>query len=58
MKKEIITVGLAVMVGATVSPAWAIFESDRALRQKATVTMIDAIKTAEQASPARRLKSI
>ena len=57
MKKEIISVGLAIMVGATVVPAWAMFESDRALSEKATVSMVDAIKTAEQAKPGKTVEA-
>ncbi len=56
MKKEIITVGLAIMLGATVAPAWAMFDSDRTLSEKATVSMIDAIKTAEQAKPGKTVE--
>ena len=56
MKKEIITVGLAIMLGASVAPARAMFESDRALSEKATVSMIDAIKTAEQAKPGKTVE--
>ena len=50
MKKTILSFGLALALGGTVVPAWALFESDRALSEKATVSMIDALKTAEQAS--------
>ncbi len=39
-----------------VAPAWALFESDRALSEKATVSMIDAIKTAEQAKPGKTVE--
>ena len=56
MKKEIISVGLAILLGATVVPAWAMFESDRALSEKATVSMVDAIKTAEQARPGKTVE--
>ena len=56
MKKVIISVGLAMMLGATVVPAWAMFESDRALSEKATVSMVDAIKTAEQAKPGKTVE--
>jgi uncharacterized membrane protein YkoI len=56
MKKEIITVGLAIMLGSTVAPAWAMFDSDRTLSEKATVSMIDAIKTAEQAKPGKTVE--
>ena len=53
MKKEILSVGLALVLGGTVVPAWALFETDRALSEKATVSMIDALKTAEQARPGK-----
>jgi len=53
MKKEILVVGLALVLGGTVTPAWALFETDRALSEKATVSMIDALKTAEQARPGK-----
>jgi len=56
MKKDIITIGLAIMLSATMTPAWAMFESDRALSEKATVSMIDAIKTAEQAKPGKTVE--
>ena len=44
------------MLGGTVVPAWALFETDRALSEKATVSMIDAIKTAEQAKPGKTVE--
>ena len=53
MKKQILVVGLALVLGGTVAPAWALFETDRALSEKATVSMIDALKTAEQARPGK-----
>lgn len=56
MKKEIISVGLAILLGAAVAPAWAMFESDRELSEKATVSMVDAIKTAEQAKPGKTVE--
>jgi len=56
MKKEIVSVGLAVLFAGTVVPAWALFESDRALSEKATVSMVDAIKTAEQAKPGKTVE--
>ena len=56
MKKEIITVGLTLVLGATVAPAWALFESDRALSEQASVRMVDAIKTAEQARPGKTVE--
>jgi uncharacterized membrane protein YkoI len=56
MNKGIISVGLAILLAGTVAPAWALFESDRALSEKATVTMVDAIKTAEQAKPGKTVE--
>jgi len=53
MKKEILSVGVALVLGGTVVPAWALFESDRALSEKASVSMVEAIKTAEQARPGK-----
>ena len=53
MKKDILVVGLALVLGGTVAPSWALFETDRALSEKATVSMIDALKTAEQARPGK-----
>jgi uncharacterized membrane protein YkoI len=53
MKKEVVSVGLALMLGGTVAPAWALFETDRALSEKASVSMVEAIKTAEQARPGK-----
>ena len=56
MKKEIISVGVALMLGTAVAPASAMFESDRALSEKATVSMVDAIKTAEAAKPGKTVE--
>ena len=53
MKKEILLVGLALVLGGAVVPAWALFETDRALSEKATVSMVEAIKTAEQTRPGK-----
>lgn len=53
MKKEIIAVGLGIIFSTTVAPAWALFETDRALSEKASVSMVEAIKTAEQARPGK-----
>lgn len=57
MKKEIISVGLTLLLGTMVAPAWAMFESDRALSEKATVSMVDAIKTAEEARPGKTVEA-
>jgi uncharacterized membrane protein YkoI len=56
MKKEIVVLGLAVMLSATVAPAGAMFETDRSLSEKATVSMVDAIKAAEQARPGKTVE--
>jgi uncharacterized membrane protein YkoI len=53
MKKAILSVGVALVLGGTVVPAWALFETDRALSEKASVSMIEAIKTAEQTRPGK-----
>jgi uncharacterized membrane protein YkoI len=47
---------LAVLVSLSVTPAWALFESDKELSEKARVSMIDAIKTAEQAVPGKSVE--
>ena len=56
MKKAILSVGVALMLGGTVVPALALFETDRALSEKASVSMVDAIKTAEQARPGKTVE--
>ncbi|MEO6542544.1 MAG: PepSY domain-containing protein [Nitrospiraceae bacterium] len=56
MKKEMISVGLALLLGASAAPAWALFESDSTLSEKASVSMVDAIKTAEQARPGKTVE--
>ena len=56
MKKVIVPVGLAIMLASTIVPAWALFESNKELRDKATVNMVDAIKTAEQAKPGKTVE--
>jgi uncharacterized membrane protein YkoI len=44
---------LAAVGSLSVTPAWALFESDKELSEKAHVSMIDAIKTAEKAVPGK-----
>jgi uncharacterized membrane protein YkoI len=56
MKTEMISVGLTVLLAATAAPALALFESDKALSEKATVSMVEAIKTAEQARPGKTVE--
>ena len=53
MKKKLLSDGVALVIGGTVVPAWALFETDRALSEKASVSMVEAIKTAEQARPGK-----
>jgi uncharacterized membrane protein YkoI len=53
MKKTILSVGAALVLAGSVVPAWALFETDRALSEKASVSMVEAIKTAEQARPGK-----
>ena len=56
MKKKIVALGLGIMLCATVSPAFALCETDRALSEKANVSMVEAIKTAEQARPGKTVE--
>ncbi len=53
MKNVIVAVGLAGALIAVDVPAWALFESDRTLSSEATVSMVDAIKTAQKARPGK-----
>jgi uncharacterized membrane protein YkoI len=48
MKKELMAMALAVVLSGAVAPAWALFESNKELSAGARVSMVDAIKTAEQ----------
>jgi uncharacterized membrane protein YkoI len=58
MKKMNLLVGMMMLlVAGTVMPAWALFESDRELSNKSTVSMIEAIKTAEQARPGKTVEA-
>lgn len=43
----------AALVGLGVTPAWALFETGKELSEKAHVSMIDAIKTAEKTVPGK-----
>jgi uncharacterized membrane protein YkoI len=53
MKQVIIAVGLVLLLGSTGVPVWALFESGQELSEQSTVSMVDAIKTAEQAKPGK-----
>ena len=48
--------GLVALFSLTLTPAWAIFESDKELASQARVSMADAIKTAEQAKPGKAVE--
>ena len=57
MKKMSLLAGMLLVLAGTVMPAWALFESDRELSNKSTVSMIEAIKTAEQARPGKTVEA-
>lgn len=48
--------GVAALFSLTISPAWALFETDKELAAQARVSMVDAIKTAEQAKPGKAVE--
>jgi uncharacterized membrane protein YkoI len=48
-----IAMGAALLTVFSIAPAWALFESEKTLSEKATVSMIDALKTAEQQVPGK-----
>jgi len=50
--KVLITVA-ALLTAFSIVPAWALFESEKTLSEKATVSMIEALKTAEQQVPGK-----
>lgn len=50
--KVIVTVA-ALLTTFSIVPAWALFESEKTLSEKATVSMIEALKTAEQQVPGK-----
>ncbi len=57
MKKISLLIGMMLTLSGTVMPAWALFESDRELSNKSTVSMVEAIKTAEQARPGKTVEA-
>ena len=57
MKKMSLLPGMMLSLAGTVMPAWALFESDRELSNKSTVSMVEAIKTAEQARPGKTVEA-
>lgn len=46
MKTAFVAVGIAMLV-SSVTPAWALFETNKELSEMARISMIDAIKTAQ-----------
>lgn len=50
--KSIFT-AVALITALSFAPAWALFETDKQLSDKARVSMIDALKTAEGAVPGK-----
>jgi uncharacterized membrane protein YkoI len=50
--KSVIRLALIGLVMSSV-PAWALFESDRELSDKARITMIEALKTAQKKVPGK-----
>ncbi|MDQ6736017.1 MAG: PepSY domain-containing protein [Nitrospirota bacterium] len=48
--------GLVGLCSVTLTPAWALFESERQLSEQATVSMVDAIKAAEKARPGKAVE--
>lgn len=57
MKKISVLSGILLFLLGPVMPTWALFESDRELSNKSTVSMVEAIKTAEQARPGRTVEA-
>ena len=57
MKKISFMAGMMLAFSGAVMPAWALFETDRELSQKATVSMVEAIKTAEHAKPGKTVEA-
>jgi uncharacterized membrane protein YkoI len=50
---KIILTAVAFFMALSIVPAWALFETDKQLSDKARVTMTDALKTAEGAVPGK-----
>lgn len=53
MKKSMMAAGVVGLFMVTGVPAWALFESDRTLSQEATISMVDAIQSAQKAHPGK-----
>ncbi len=50
---KIIVTAVALMTALSFTPAFALFETDKQLSEKAKVSMIDALKTAETSVPGK-----
>jgi uncharacterized membrane protein YkoI len=48
MKVLSTAIGLAVLCSLTTAPAWALFETNKELSDKARISMVEAIKAAEK----------
>ena len=48
MKTGLMAIGLVALVTGFLTPAWALFETNKQLSEKASISMIDAIKKAEK----------
>lgn len=53
---KIIFTAVALITALSSSPAWALFETDKQLSEKARVSMIDALKTAEGVVPGKAVE--
>jgi uncharacterized membrane protein YkoI len=47
---------LAIIIGLSFGNAWALFESDKKLSEKATITLADAVKTALTKVPGKAVE--
>ncbi len=56
MKDVIRIVGVAAVLSLMLSPAWALFESNKELSDQARISMVDAIKAAEHAKPGKAVE--
>ena len=50
--KSIVSIALMCVTLSSV-PAWALFESDKELSEKARITMVEALKTAQKKVPGK-----
>ena len=53
--KSVVSIALICLTLFSV-PAWALFESDKELSEKARVTMVEALKTAQKLIPDDRMQ--